>query len=328
MFSIPFPAAFLLSFALVVLSVRALGRAWRARQRLFAEPVDARTLGLLVELALFVLVPVSVLLHEVGHMVAVWLSGGRVIGFGYLLFLGWVEYTGVTDPRVRFWIALSGNLVSVLFGGAAILAGLFAPVRRPLAALLLVTGGIVLVTSLVFYPLLDFATGLHGDWTQLYGSGLPEAVVLGVVHGALLGAAAVLWRSRWLRWRVSERIGLPWRLDEAERRYQMWRQLADAAERLRAAEPVLTVVVEERDGMPHLALRWRRPDGSRGVLARVGERASVVEVVALAGDPLTPRATWRAVVPDEALFLRPSPLVELLERFRAAADALRPTEGV
>ncbi len=327
MFSIPFPAAFLLSLALVALSVRALGRAWRARRRLFAEPVDARTLALLVELALFVLVPVSVLLHEIGHMVAVWLGGGRVTGFGYLLFLGWVEYTGVADPRARFWIALSGNLVSVLFGTVALLVGLFAPVRRPLAALLLVTGGIVLATSLVFYPLLDVATGLQGDWTQLYGSGRPEAVALGVVHGALLGAAVVLWRSRWLRWRVSERIGLPWRLDEAERRRLAWRQLAEAAERLRAAEPVLTVVVEERDRMPRLALRWRRPDGPRALVARIGERANVVEAVALAGDPLAPRASWRATVPEGALLQHPSPLFELLERLRAATDALRPTEG-
>ncbi|MCX2726712.1 hypothetical protein OO015_04290 [Thermomicrobium sp. 4228-Ro] len=319
---IPFPAFQLMSLVMVLLSVRALGRAWRVRKRLFAEPLEASQLGLLVELALFVLVPISVLLHEAGHAVAVWLAGGQVTGFGYLLFLGWVEYTGVTDARAQFWITLSGNLVSVGLGLAAVVAGLFAPLRRSVNALLLVAGGLVLATSLVFYPLLDFATGLHGDWVQLYSSGGMSPRVLGLAHAGLLLAGIGLWRSRWLRWRVSERIGLSWRLDERDRRALAWRQLATAAEQLRAAEPGLTLTVEQQAGAPQLALRWQRADGQRVLLTRIGDRPDVIEVVALAGEPPVVRATWRVIVPDQVLYQHPSPFAALLERLRSAADAL------
>jgi hypothetical protein len=319
---IPFPAFQLMSLVMALLSVRALGRAWRGRKQLFAEPLDAGQLGLLVELALFLLVPVSVLLHEAGHAVAVWLTGGQVTGFGYLLFLGWVEYTGVTDARAQFWITLSGNLVSISLGVAALAAGLFAPLRRSVNALLLVTGGLVLATSLVFYPVLDVATGLQGDWVQLYSAGWPDAAVLGLVHGAVLLVGVVLWRSRWLRWRVSERIGLPWRLDERDRRALAWRQLATAAEQLRATEPGLTLTVEQQAGAPQLALRWQRADGQRVLVTRIGDRPDVIEAVVLAGEPPVVRATWRVIVPDQVLYQHPSPFAALLERLRSAADAL------
>jgi len=325
---IPFPAFQLMSLVMALLSARALGRAWRIRHRLFAEPLEPGQLGVLVELALFVVVPVSVLLHEAGHAVAVWLAGGQVTGFGYLLFLGWVEYAGVTDERAQFWITLSGNLVSMGIGVAAVVAGLFAPLRRPLNALLLASGGLVLATSLVFYPVLDVATGLQGDWVQLYSAGWPYAAVLGFAHGAVLLAAVALWHSRWLRLRVSERIGLPWRLDERDRRALVWRQLAAAAEQLQAAEPTLSLTVELQAGAPQLALRWHRADGQRVLVTRIGERPDVIEALALAGEPPAVRASWRALVPEQALFQRPSPLVPLLERLRSAADALPSPEEV
>jgi hypothetical protein len=323
----PFAAFQLMSLAMAILFIRAVGRAWRARERLFAEPLDTGRLNLVIELAVFVLVPLSVLLHELGHALAVWLSGGQVTGFGYLLFLGWVEYTGVEDRLAQFWITLSGNLVSVGLGVTGLLVGLFAPLRRPVNALLLAAGGMILVTSLVFYPLLDVATGLQGDWVQLYGAGGREALLLGLAHGSALVAGALLWRSRWLRWRVSERIGLPWRLDQRDRRMLAWQQLAAAAEQLRGTEPALSVSFEEESGTPRLALRWERPDGPRVLFARVTDRPDVLEAVALAGEPLVARASWRAVIPEATLFQRPSPFAVLLEQLRAAADVLPLAEG-
>ncbi len=319
-----FPVSQLVSVALAALSVRAIARGWRARHQLFAEPVTAQQLAVLVELALFVLVPISVLAHELGHAVAVWLSGGRVVGFGYLLFLGWVEYTGVTDPVAQFWIASSGNLVSLFLSLVAIGAGLFAPLRRPVAALLLTAGGMILATTLVFYPALDLASGMQGDWTQLYSGPRSAALVLGVLHGALLLAGLAVWRSRWLRWRVSARIGWPWRLDEHDRRLLAWRQLTEAVEELGTHDPSLAVSVQENGGKPELQLSWRGAKGQRSLRARIGDRPNDLEVEALAGQPPRLRASWRALVPPEALFADPSPLLALLHRLRAAADALEP----
>uniref|UniRef100_A0A7C1K1Q4 M50 family peptidase n=1 Tax=Thermomicrobium roseum TaxID=500 RepID=A0A7C1K1Q4_THERO len=317
-----FSALQLVSLAMAALSLRALARAWRGRRYLFAEPIISGQLSLLVEIALFLLVPLGVLLHEVGHMVAVWLAGGRVTGFGYLLFLGWVEYIGVTDPFAHFWIALSGNLVSVALGIVMLIMGLLVKVRRPVSVVLLASGGLILATTLVFYPALDLVSGLYGDWMQLYSAPWPYPLWLGIVHGGLLLTGVALWRSRWLRWRVSERIGIPWRLDEADRRVLAWRQLAEAAERLGAEGSPLTVRCEVADGMPLLELRWEHRGRQRLLRAWIGERADMVEAVALTGEPPTPRASWRAVIPENALFVRPSPLVELLRRLQTATDAL------
>ena len=319
-----FPASQLVSFALAALSVRAIVRGWRARHQLFAEPVTAQQLAVLVELALFVLVPISVLAHELGHAIAVWLFGGRVVGFGYLLFLGWVEYTGVTNPFAQFWIALSGNLVSLFLALITIGVGLFAPLRRPVAALLLTAGGMILATTLVFYPALDLASGMQGDWTQLYSGPRSAALVLGALHGALLLTGFAVWRSRWLRWRVSARIGRPWRLDERDRRLLALRQLTEAVGELGKHDPSLAVSVQEHGGRPELQLAWRGAKGQRSLRARIGDRADVLEVEALAGQPPALRASWRALVPPEALFADPSPFLALLHRLRAAADALEP----
>ncbi|MCM8745963.1 hypothetical protein NET03_05410 [Thermomicrobium sp. CFH 73360] len=312
----------LVSLAMAALSLRALVRAWRGRQFLFAEPLSSAQRSLLVEIALFLVVPLGVLLHEVGHMVAVWLAGGRVTGFGYLLFLGWVEYSDVTSPAGHFWIALSGNVVSLVLALAMLAIGLFVRVHRPVSVVCLASGGLIVATTLVFYPALDLVSGLYGDWMQLYSAQWPYPLWLGIVHGGLLLTGVALWRSRWLRWRVSERIGIPWRLDEADQRGLAWRQLAEAAEHLGAEDSPLIVRCEVADGKPLLELRWQRDGRQRLLRAWVDERANVVKAVALTGEPPTPRATWRAVLREDTLFVRPSPLVELLRRLQTATDAL------
>ncbi|MCS7050260.1 MAG: hypothetical protein NZL87_01450, partial [Thermomicrobium sp.] len=275
-----------------------------------------------VEMALFILLPLGVLLHELGHAVAVRLAGGRVTGFGYVLFLGWVEYDGVVSASAAFWIALSGNLVSLTLGLVLLAVGLFAPLRRPMSALLLAGGGLLSVTTLVFYPLLDAASGLDGDWTQLYSAPWPYPLWLGVSHGALVLVGIGLWRNRWVRLRVSERIGLPWRLDAGERRARLWRQLADAAEQVGQQEGPLAVRCQVIDGSPWIELQWERAGRPRVLRARIGERPDIVEAEALAGEPPALRARWRAVVPEEVLFLEASALIPLLERLRAAVDAV------
>ncbi len=317
-----FSALQLVSLAMAALSLRTLVRAWHGRRSLLAEPIIPRQLSLLVEIALFLVVPLGVLFHEVGHLVAVWLAGGQVTGFGYLLFLGWVEYSGVANPFARFWIALSGNLVSLVLGSALLVMGLFLRVRRPLSVVFLASSGLILATTLVFYPVLDLVSGLYGDWMQLYRAPWPYPLWLGIVHGGLVLGSVVLWRSRWLRWRVSERIGIPWRLDATDRRALAWQQLADAAERLSAVNSQLIVRCEVADGTPLVELRWGRGSGQRLLHARVGERPDMVEVIALTGEPPIPRASWRAVIPENTLFVRPSPLVDLLQRFQIATDAL------
>lgn len=322
-----FPTLQLVSAAMVLLSLRALVRAWHARAQLWREPLSANQLPLLTELALFVLVPLSVLLHEFGHMVAVWLAGGRVTGFGYLLFLGWVEYTGIDSPAQQFWIALSGNLVSVAVGLVAVAVGLGAPLRPVWSALLLPAGGMILATTLLFYPLFDILGGLGGDWTQLYGSPWPRPLVLGIAHAGLVGVGVMLWRSRWLRWRVSERVGVLWRVSLAERRSLLWRRLHEAVRRLHEDGWDCSIAVVEAVGSPVLEIRWTGANGPRSLRIQVSQRADSIDVVACAGASPVPRASWRAVVPDEVLLGRTTSLVPLLSRLKAAAEFLDAKES-
>lgn len=317
----PFPFTHLLSVAMIGLTVRALVRGWRARSHLWREPLTSTQLQLLVEIALFVLVPLGVLLHELGHMVAVWLFGGRVTGFGYLLFLGWVEYNGIRSETQQFWIALSGNLVSFGLGCAALALGLFRQQRPATSALLLVSGGVILATTVVFYPALDLVSDLYGDWAQMYRSPSAAPIILGFLHGTIFLLGLVLWQSQWLRWRVSRQLRLAWRLTPRERRRALYQQLAEAIEERAKKDSALTFGWDATADYPVLECRWRDQMGLRVLRIRIGERADTLEVTALAGEPLVRRVSWRVQVPETALFV-PSALPFFLEHLYRVADEL------
>ena len=148
-------------------------------------------------IAFFLLVPVGVLLHEWGHMLAAWGTGGTVLGLHYFLYWGYVEYIPATpNPLTLWWVSLSGNLVSYLLGWACIAAGLLwrggAPVLR---AILMQLGILELVQTIIFYPLISLDPGFHGDWDTIYSFDAPAAsAVTLVVH--VISLAGMVWLFR------------------------------------------------------------------------------------------------------------------------------------
>lgn len=258
-----------LSLIMVLVSIRVLVTTVRQRDTLFDENFTRADRQHLVEIALFLLLPVSVLFHEVGHAVAVWLAGGEVLGFGYYFFFGYVAHAGYYTPANLFWIALSGNLVSILLGVAAIGLVVVRPMRPAVNYLLLMFGAIDLLNSLVFYPVLDFAANLVGDWSQIYTGDTPVlSGITGVIHGAFLVGAVIAWRSdRARRW-FAERTGVSVSSVRGLTRAQAAQDLLTAGEQLATEwRHPLRVVADAPEGLPGVSLHWVSGGYGRTVMA-------------------------------------------------------------
>lgn len=173
-----------------VLALVSLARSWRSFLDDDFTPADRQVA---MQVAVFLLPPVVVLLHELGHAAATVGVGGRVTNFHYGLFEGSVTFEGVGSAAQVWFVALAGNLVSTGAGLVLVVAGgLAAAMRRSLRYVLIVGGLFELAFALVGYPVLSESTRF-GDWLLIYDfratPGLSAATLAG--HAALL---VVLWR--------------------------------------------------------------------------------------------------------------------------------------
>jgi hypothetical protein len=170
-------------------------KGWRQLRSGRLTPANRR---LASGIAFFLLVPVGVLLHEWGHMLAAWSTGGQVLGLHYFLYWGYVQYIPASaDPLPIWWVSLAGNLVSYLLGVVCIAAGLLARGLAPvLRSILLVLGILELAQTLIFYPLISLDPGFGGDWDTIYSFDAPVASWLTlIVHLASLAGMVWLFRS-------------------------------------------------------------------------------------------------------------------------------------
>jgi hypothetical protein len=127
--------------------------------------------------AFFLLVPVGVLLHELGHMVAAWTTGSQVIGLHYFVYWGYVQYIPARpDPLLEWYVSLAGNFVSYAMGIVCIAGAILARGLRPnLRVALIQLGVLELVQTLIAYPLLSLDPGFAGDWDTIYSFQAPVA---------------------------------------------------------------------------------------------------------------------------------------------------------
>lgn len=197
----------LLSLFYVSLGARAvwtLVKNWRA---FTDDALTAFDRNLASQVAFFVFIPIGVFFHELGHAAATYQVGGTVDwlggGFHYALFYGYVIPQGQFTPLQDWWIALSGNLVSVICGFVPLI---FLRITKKawIKYTILTFARIQLGWSLVGYPLLTLA-GFEGDWITIYSTRtLPVSAPLFVTHVALVAALWMTDRSVWLRrWEVS-----------------------------------------------------------------------------------------------------------------------------
>jgi Tetratricopeptide repeat len=154
-------------------------------------------------LALFTLIPIGVLLHEVGHSLATWQVGGTVTTFQWRFYWGFIIPSGNFTSTEYWWIAFSGNLVSIILG---LLPLPFIPYvrKRIVGEVLYFFVCAELIYALVGYPILSF--GLQGgDWVKIYDFSVqPYAAATLVCHIALLWGLWLLYHSqKAIHWRLA-----------------------------------------------------------------------------------------------------------------------------
>jgi tetratricopeptide (TPR) repeat protein len=183
------------------ISLRTIAHVWRERRPLFDDQVTPHDRAVLDRAAFFLLIPVGVLLHEVGHALAARQVGAEVIAFRWFVFWGYVQHTRV-GPLADWWVALAGNLAGVAVGFAA-LGALTLPIGRAARYLALAFARLQFFYALLFYPVFSYLTGF-GDWTVIYGPAFGGRLVLvvGALHVALTAALWLAWRSAAVRRRL------------------------------------------------------------------------------------------------------------------------------
>ncbi len=203
----------LLSLFYVFIGVRFLFQFIPRRKAIFDNnftPYDRSMLG---QAAFFILLPISVALHELGHAIAIWAMGGKVLDFGFYFFSGYVSY----DPRdfsavQQTLIAFAGTFVNLVLIVIA-LAVVFLkrpPLRAPWNELLLQFVFISGINALVFYPAMDLLLNISGDWSQMYRSGVPWLTAVIVI--IQVGFIAVGWwgmKNPGVQARIATLTGLP-----------------------------------------------------------------------------------------------------------------------
>ena len=154
-------------------------------------------------LAIFALLPLGVLLHEVGHALATWQLGGAVSSFQWRFSWGYIIPKGNFSALQHWWIALSGNLISALL---VLLSLLLIPRvrKRIVAEILFFFACAQAITGLISYPAFSLSMG-WGDWVKIYDlSFQPYAALTFILHIALVAA---LWRlyhgDPALHWRLA-----------------------------------------------------------------------------------------------------------------------------
>ena len=154
-------------------------------------------------LAIFVLVPLGVLLHEVGHSLATWQVGGTVQTFRWYFFSGYIIPLGDFNLAEYWWIVFAGNLVSILLGLWAIPL-IHRVHQRIVGEILYFFALIQLIISLIIYPLFSLITR-SGDWIQIYNLKFqPYAPFTLIVHVILLYKLWQLYHSyQFIYWRLS-----------------------------------------------------------------------------------------------------------------------------
>ncbi len=239
----------LLSVIYAWTSLKTAREFFQRRATLFDERLTQYERALFDRGAFFLLIPIGVLLHELGHAAATWQVGGTVERFRWFMFWGYIIPKGDFSPLQDWWIALAGNVVSVLLGVAAAALALVI-VSRPWRYWLASFARLEFFYSLIFYPAFSLLTQF-GDFQMIYGplltrAGLggnvtrpfssPElfgpAAATALVHCVVLAGLVALDRHpdfrRWLLLRTTP-PGLGRLIDEA-------RDAPDAEASMRMAE--------------------------------------------------------------------------------------------
>lgn len=163
-----------------------------------ADPLNAwkKTFG--EDISFYAAVPISVVIHELGHAIVVWAFSGHVIEFGYFFYWGYVLPDRVFPYAWQEWIlASAGTWGNVVFALAIFL--LFwnhrSPSWRYTARR---TVRFQLFFAFLYYPIFTFILPI-GDWRTIYNfNATPElSSAMVVVHLLILAGYWLGERRGW-----------------------------------------------------------------------------------------------------------------------------------
>jgi hypothetical protein len=166
----------LLSLFYVVIGVRVIYQMVQRGKKLWDRDFTMQDRALIDQASFFVLIPISVALHELGHAIAVWSFGKEVVDFGFYGFAGYVAYYpfGLSDVQQTI-ISAAGSLVNLVLCLAALAVVLLKkpPFRAAINEILIQFVFLSGINAFILYPVLDIVSDLNGDWRQMYDSGVP-----------------------------------------------------------------------------------------------------------------------------------------------------------
>lgn len=180
----------IISIFYVLISIKVARDLIRNKESLLDDYVTNQDRALVTQAAFFFLIPIGVLLHELGHAIATWQVDGTVEEFQWRIFWGYILPRGDFTPIERWWISLSGNLVSILVGLIPIpfLRIIKKPILKELTKSFV---KIQLIYSLIVYPMFSFVA--FGDWVRIYNFSIkPYSQITLILHLLLLLS---LWRG-------------------------------------------------------------------------------------------------------------------------------------
>jgi hypothetical protein len=331
-----------ISLFYAVLGVRFAMQFWPARNAIFDDQITDHDRSMIAQAAFFFLLPVSVLLHELGHAAAIWLFGGEVVDYGFYFFAGFVSYdpTDFSDVQ-QMLVAFAGTLMNIVLIVLAMGVVLFKnpPLRPAYNELLLQFSVISGLNAFIVYPALDYLSGLSGDWTQMYDGGVPWlTAVIVAIQGGIIALGLWITRNPSMRARLAAKTGvrrpedrglLSW--NAASRRPQAGppdaSQLNDVETRLSSAAsrvvsgwstPVTGKLIRVADGST-LTLQWQSHGASRIVMLR-GDSQQRVAIIggAISGNganqPASTRQTWPRLPSENELTMALRLAMEEIDR--------------
>jgi tetratricopeptide (TPR) repeat protein len=203
---------------------------------LFDDDLTIKDRTLLKQFAFFVLLPLVVLFHELGHALAARYYGATISAFHWSMFWGEVVIDGRLSPVQQFVIALSGNVfqLTMCFFALALAFIEGAPALVALSIYFYLFNGLA---CLIGYPLLSL-TAWNDDFSVIYGQPtmIAQGTITGVIH--LLLIALFLWSC----------FSTKCRLWFVKKTRPLW---------FREFSKVLARAQQEDDAVNYLAVAWQ-----------------------------------------------------------------------
>ncbi|HEY9719973.1 MAG TPA: hypothetical protein V6C69_21015 [Trichormus sp.] len=178
-------------------------------QSLWDDNLTGRDRRTLLQASLFLLEPIVVLLHELGHATAIKIFGGNIQEFHYAVLSGYVVPSGTfTDAQILI-IFLAGNLVQIVTGYLCFAVAW--KMRSPaVVATLVYLGMWSIASSAIFYATMSIIN-LYGDWIAIYTSPVHSLVmIIGICHFFVVASVIYMLKGKAPRLWFAKRTRLVW----------------------------------------------------------------------------------------------------------------------